>query len=96
MPVEDIEWQFWNIVTTPDRPLEVLYGSDLDTLQYGSGFPQPPPPKAAAAAATAPAAAAPRTSKMGTGEAPPGSPPKSPGSASGSPPKSPGSRPIST
>ena len=32
----------------------------------------------------------------GTGEAPPGSPPKSPGSASGSPPKSPGSRPIST
>lgn len=40
---EEVEWQFWNIVTTPDQPVEVLYGSDLDTLQYGSGFPRPLP-----------------------------------------------------
>ena len=37
---EEVEWQFWNIVKTPDRPVEVLYGSDLDTLQFGSGFPR--------------------------------------------------------
>jgi histone demethylase JARID1 len=47
---ETVEWQFWNIVTTPDAPVEVLYGSDLDTLAFGSGFPKPrdeqakPPP----------------------------------------------------
>ena len=41
VPPEDVEWQFWNIVKTPDKPVEVLYGSDLDTLQYGSGFPRP-------------------------------------------------------
>jgi len=35
-----VEWQFWNIVTTPAHPVEVLYGSDLDTLEYGSGFPR--------------------------------------------------------
>ena len=23
VPVEEVEWQFWNIVTTPDKPLEV-------------------------------------------------------------------------
>jgi histone demethylase JARID1 len=51
---ETVEWQFWNIVTTPDAPVEVLYGSDLDTLTFGSGFPKPreqerekPPPKPA-------------------------------------------------
>ena len=43
MPPEEVEWQFWNIVTTPSKSLEVLYGSDLDTLQYGSGFPKPLP-----------------------------------------------------
>ena len=36
----EVEWQFWNIVTTPDQPVEVLYGSDLDTMDYGSGFPK--------------------------------------------------------
>ena len=33
VPPEEVEWQFWNIVKTPDKPVEVLYGSDLDTLQ---------------------------------------------------------------
>ena len=37
VPAEEVEWQFWNIVKTPDKPVEVLYGSDLDTLEYGSG-----------------------------------------------------------
>jgi histone demethylase JARID1 len=40
VPPEEVEWQFWNIVTTPAHPVEVLYGSDLDTLEYGSGFPR--------------------------------------------------------
>ena len=57
VPTEDIEWQFWNLVGTPDRPLEVLYGSDLDTLVYGSGFPKPPPKPVSMAAAAAAAAA---------------------------------------
>ena len=29
VPPEEVEWQFWNVVTTPDQPLEVLYAAEL-------------------------------------------------------------------
>ena len=32
VPPEEVEWQFWNIVTTPSKSLEVLYGSDLPVI----------------------------------------------------------------
>ncbi|EFJ09775.1 hypothetical protein SELMODRAFT_955, partial [Selaginella moellendorffii] len=37
----DVEEQFWEIVERSTGPVEVLYGSDLDTSVYGSGFPRP-------------------------------------------------------
>eukprot|EP00850_Spirogloea_muscicola_P011668 SM000073S21444 [mRNA] locus=s73:333233:334759:+ [translate_table: standard] len=37
----DLEAEFWRIVQRPMRPVEVLYGSDLDTSACGSGFPRP-------------------------------------------------------
>ena len=63
-----VEWQFWNLVQTPDRPLEVLYGSDLDTMRYGSGFPRPAKPETAPATAAAAAPPAPSPIK-GAGKA---------------------------
>lgn len=38
---EEVEWQFWNCVQNSTQPLEVLYASDLDSLDIGSGFPRP-------------------------------------------------------
>ncbi|KAG6545509.1 hypothetical protein Mapa_013111 [Marchantia paleacea] len=43
----DIEKEFWRVVERGTGPVEVLYGSDLDTGKYGSGFPRasdPVPP----------------------------------------------------
>lgn len=77
---DTVEWQFWNIVTTPDAPVEVLYGSDLDTLTYGSGFPKPrhdqpkPPPKPASKPPPPPPAFT--SSGRATGRAPPPPPPE--------------------
>ncbi|KAL2610474.1 hypothetical protein R1flu_029047 [Riccia fluitans] len=36
----DIERDFWRVVERNSGPVEVLYGSDLDTGKYGSGFPR--------------------------------------------------------
>lgn len=36
----DLEKEFWRIVEGGTSPVEVLYGSDLDTGVYGSGFPR--------------------------------------------------------
>lgn len=55
---DEVEWQFWNAVDNSAKPLQVLYGSDVDSLEVGSGFERlpelctqrrhasaPPPPK---------------------------------------------------
>lgn len=41
--VEEVEAEFWRIVEqgSPDEEVEALYGQDLDTGHYGSGFPLP-------------------------------------------------------
>ncbi|PVH47195.1 hypothetical protein PAHAL_4G000400 [Panicum hallii] len=39
-----VEKQFWEIVEGKVGELEVMYGSDLDTSIYGSGFPRPSDP----------------------------------------------------
>lgn len=36
---EEIENDFWTIVEKGDRSMEVLYGADIPTGMYGSGFP---------------------------------------------------------
>lgn len=36
----DVENDFWRIVERATDPVEVLYGSDIDTGVYGSGFPR--------------------------------------------------------
>eukprot|EP00271_Cylindrocystis_brebissonii_P017526 TRINITY_DN4596_c1_g1_i1.p1 TRINITY_DN4596_c1_g1~~TRINITY_DN4596_c1_g1_i1.p1 ORF type:complete len:2735 (-),score=484.18 TRINITY_DN4596_c1_g1_i1:871-9075(-) len=36
----ETETEFWRIVERSTQPVEVLYGSDLDTSQCGSGFPR--------------------------------------------------------
>ncbi|XP_073385841.1 lysine-specific demethylase JMJ17 isoform X3 [Physcomitrium patens] len=36
----DVEADFWRIVERGTDPVEVLYGSDIDTGLYGSGFPR--------------------------------------------------------
>jgi histone demethylase JARID1 len=36
----DVETDFWRIVERATDPVEVLYGSDIDTGHYGSGFPR--------------------------------------------------------
>lgn len=36
----DVETDFWRIVERATDPVEVLYGSDIDTGLYGSGFPR--------------------------------------------------------
>lgn len=39
LSVSDIEGEFWRIVEDGSIPVDVLYGSDLDTGELGSGFP---------------------------------------------------------
>lgn len=36
---EEIEGEYWRIVEKPTEEIEVLYGADLDTRVFGSGFP---------------------------------------------------------
>ncbi|KAF5191274.1 Lysine-specific demethylase, partial [Thalictrum thalictroides] len=38
--VEDIEGEYWRMVENPTEEIEVLYGADLDTGVFGSGFPK--------------------------------------------------------
>ncbi|XP_078161022.1 lysine-specific demethylase JMJ703-like isoform X2 [Carex rostrata] len=38
--VENIEGEYWRIVEKPTAELEVLYGADLETGSFGSGFPK--------------------------------------------------------
>ncbi|XP_042396116.1 lysine-specific demethylase JMJ703-like [Zingiber officinale] len=38
--VQDIEGEYWRIVERPTEGIEVLYGADLDTSVFGSGFPE--------------------------------------------------------
>ncbi|XP_062233109.1 lysine-specific demethylase JMJ703-like [Phragmites australis] len=38
--VEDIEGEYWRIVERPTEEIEVLYGADLETGTFGSGFPK--------------------------------------------------------
>nr|GEX57869.1 putative lysine-specific demethylase JMJ16 [Tanacetum cinerariifolium] len=37
--VENIEGEFWRIVEKPTEEIEVLYGADVETCTFGSGFP---------------------------------------------------------
>ncbi|KAL9677371.1 hypothetical protein QQ045_005600 [Rhodiola kirilowii] len=38
--VEDIEGEYWRVVEKPTEEIEVLYGADLETGSFGSGFPK--------------------------------------------------------
>ncbi|KAL5578132.1 hypothetical protein UlMin_019831 [Ulmus minor] len=38
--VEDIEGEYWRIVEQPTDEVEVYYGADLETGEFGSGFPK--------------------------------------------------------
>ncbi|XP_039116834.1 lysine-specific demethylase JMJ703-like isoform X3 [Dioscorea cayenensis subsp. rotundata] len=38
--VANIEGEYWRIVESPTEEIEVLYGSELDTGDFGSGFPK--------------------------------------------------------
>ncbi|KAI4364560.1 hypothetical protein MLD38_020634 [Melastoma candidum] len=38
--VGDIEGEYWRIVEKPTEEIEVLYGADLETGTFGSGFPK--------------------------------------------------------
>ncbi|KAJ6887305.1 hypothetical protein NC651_027599 [Populus alba x Populus x berolinensis] len=38
--VEDIEGEYWRIVEKPTDEVKVLYGADLETVTFGSGFPK--------------------------------------------------------
>ncbi|XP_010537485.1 PREDICTED: probable lysine-specific demethylase JMJ14 [Tarenaya hassleriana] len=38
--VEDIEGEYWRIVEQATDEVEVYYGADLETLNFGSGFPK--------------------------------------------------------
>ncbi|PWA51618.1 hypothetical protein CTI12_AA454150 [Artemisia annua] len=40
--VENIEGEFWRIVEKPTEEIEVLYGADVETCAFGSGFPSAP------------------------------------------------------
>ncbi|KAJ3669561.1 hypothetical protein LUZ60_011511 [Juncus effusus] len=42
--VDDVEGEYWRIVEKPTESIEVLYGADLDTASFGSGFPKRPSP----------------------------------------------------
>ncbi|KAM0001779.1 putative chromatin remodeling & transcription regulator FYR family [Helianthus debilis subsp. tardiflorus] len=37
--VENIEGEYWRMVENPTEEIEVLYGADLETCTFGSGFP---------------------------------------------------------
>lgn len=37
--VENIEGEYWRMVESPTEEIEVLYGADLETGSFGSGFP---------------------------------------------------------
>lgn len=37
--LEEIEGEYWRIVEKPTEEIEVLYGADLDSRVFGSGFP---------------------------------------------------------
>ena len=36
---DDVEEEYWRIISTPETRVEVEYGSELHTTQHGSGFP---------------------------------------------------------
>ncbi|KAH0456461.1 hypothetical protein IEQ34_014368 [Dendrobium chrysotoxum] len=38
--IENIEGEYWRIVERPTEEIEVLYGADLETGMFGSGFPK--------------------------------------------------------
>ncbi|KAG8084850.1 hypothetical protein GUJ93_ZPchr0010g9654 [Zizania palustris] len=38
--VEEIEGEYWRIVEKPTEEIEVIYGADLETGTFGSGFPK--------------------------------------------------------
>ncbi|CAA3005164.1 lysine-specific demethylase JMJ16 [Olea europaea subsp. europaea] len=38
--VENIEGEYWRMVEKPTEEIEVLYGADLETGEFGSGFPK--------------------------------------------------------
>ncbi|XP_048136486.1 putative lysine-specific demethylase JMJ16 isoform X1 [Rhodamnia argentea] len=38
--LDDIEGEYWRIVEKPTEEIEVLYGADLETGVFGSGFPK--------------------------------------------------------
>ncbi|KAJ7969241.1 lysine-specific demethylase JMJ18-like [Quillaja saponaria] len=38
--VEDIEGEYWRVVEQPTDEVEVYYGADLETGEFGSGFPK--------------------------------------------------------
>ncbi|OAY67314.1 Lysine-specific demethylase [Ananas comosus] len=40
LSVEQIEGEYWRIVERPTEEIEVLYGADLDTGEFVSGFPK--------------------------------------------------------
>ncbi|KAK7269048.1 hypothetical protein RIF29_21763 [Crotalaria pallida] len=40
--VENIEGEYWRMVENPTEEIEVLYGADLETGVFGSGFPSKP------------------------------------------------------
>ncbi|XP_024990790.1 putative lysine-specific demethylase JMJ16 isoform X1 [Cynara cardunculus var. scolymus] len=40
--VEMIEGEYWRMVEKPTEEIEVLYGADLETGSFGSGFPRQP------------------------------------------------------
>ncbi|GLJ38155.1 hypothetical protein SUGI_0776800 [Cryptomeria japonica] len=38
--VENIEGEYWRVVEKPTEQIEVLYGADVETRSFGSGFPK--------------------------------------------------------
>ncbi|KAL7582325.1 putative lysine-specific demethylase JMJ16 isoform X1 [Lactuca sativa] len=40
--IENIEGEYWRVVEKPTEDVEVLYGADLETGTFGSGFPNMP------------------------------------------------------
>ncbi|XP_051121315.1 putative lysine-specific demethylase JMJ16 [Andrographis paniculata] len=38
--IEEIEGEYWRMVEKPTEEIEVLYGADLETGSFGSGFPK--------------------------------------------------------
>ncbi|KAI3750780.1 hypothetical protein L2E82_21598 [Cichorium intybus] len=40
--IENIEGEYWRMVEKPTEEIEVLYGADLETGTFGSGFPNMP------------------------------------------------------